>query len=253
MSKKTAVLGTVIAAILGAGSARAEMFGGAEFGSAVDTNFNGAPTGAAQLEETIQSYSAYIGNYVPSADGRSSLIMKGDAQANRLQEATALDNNLFGVSLGGYQAFSAANSMTATLSARAKRFDDSRRDGETYGVAFGFKQKVANGFWLREGLIAEHGTAQTPTGVYNGYGVNASLNWGLPSATLLSLGGAWNRRVYDVLAADERTNVQATLGVVQEIGKHFYMRLSATRQNNSANDGSDYNSNVYSAGVGISM
>lgn len=253
MNNKTVILGAAIAAILATGAARAEMFGGAEAGYAVDTNFNGASTAAAQLEESIQSYTAYLGNYAPSADGRSAFILKGDVQANRLQEASALDNNLFGVSVGGYQAFSATNSMTATLSARAKRFDDDRRNGEVYGVALGFKQKVADGFWFREGLMAEYGTAQVSTGVYNGYGINVSFNWRAPSATLLSLGGGWNQRTYDVLAADVRTNTQATLSVVQEIGKHVYVRLSATHQINSANDGSEYNSNVYSAGVGINL
>lgn len=253
LNYKKAFLGAAAVAILAAGPARAEVFGGAEFGYAVDTNFNGASTAAAQLEEIIHSYTAYLGNYVPSANGRSVFILKGDVQANRLQEATALDNNLFGVSVGGYQSFGTVASMTATLSARAKRFDDDRRNGEIVGVALGFKQKVAEGFWFREGLMAEHGTAQVETGVYDGYGINASFNWRAPSATLLSLGGGWNRRIYDTLAADVRTNVQATLGVVQEIGKHVYVRLSATHQTNSANDGSEYSGNVYSAGFGVNL
>ena len=253
MNNKTAILGVAIVAILATGAAQAEIFGGAEFGYALDTNFNGASSTAAQREETIRSYTAYLGNYTPSTSGRSALIMKGDIQTNRLQETPQLDNNLFSVSVGSYHAFGAVGSMTTALSARAKRFEDDRRNGETYGVALGFKQKVAKGFWFREGLTAEYGTAQVSTGVYDGYGVNASLNWSLPSATLLSLGGGWNRRTYDVLAGDVRTNTQATLGVVQEVGKHLYMRLSATRQNNSANDGSEYDSDVYSAGLGVNM
>lgn len=256
MNNKPVILGVAIAAILAtgaSGAARAEVFGGAEFGYAVDTNFNGASTAAAELKESIQSYTAYLGNYAPSANGRSALILKGDVQANRLQEATALDNNLFGVSVGGYHAFDKVNSLTTTLSARAKRFDDDRRNGEIYGVAVGLKQKLTNSFWFREGLMAEHGAAQVSTGTYNGYGVNVSLNWRAPSATLLSLGGGWNQRTYDVLAADVRTNTQATLGVVQEIGKHVYVRVSATHQINSANDGSEYNSNVYSAGLGVNL
>lgn len=254
MNNKRIIAGVATAmAILAAGPTRAEVFGGAEFGYAVDTNFNGASTAAAQLKEVIHSYTAYLGNYTPSADRRSAFILRGDVQANRLQETSALDNNLFGVSVGGYQSFGPVASMTATLSARAKRFDDDRRNGEVYGVALGFKQKVTNNFWFREGLMAEYGAAQVSTGTYNGYGVNVSLNWRAPSATLLSLGGGWNRRIYDVLAADERTNVQATLGVVQEIGKHVYVRLSATHQVNSASDGSEYSGNVYSAGFGVNL
>lgn len=253
MKSKTAVLGTALAAILAVSTSHAEMFGGAELGYTVDTNFNGATGSAAKLKETIHSYSAYLGHYWPSADGSSALILTGDVQANRLKEASELDNHLFGVRVGSYHAFGVVHSLTTSLSARAKRFADERRDGEVYGVSLGFKQKVNESFWFREGIAGEHGTAEVSSGAYDGYGVNGSLNWRLPSDTLLSLGGAWNRRTYNVLVADVRTNTQATFGLVQAIGKHAYLRLSATRQHNSANDGNEFYTNIYSVGIGLNM
>lgn len=247
------LLGAALAAVLHLPAAQAEMFGGLEAGYTRDTNFNGAPDGAPRIEENIASYTAYLGHYAPSASGRSAFIVKGDIQVNRLDKIPALDNTIYGVSVGTFHAFSRYNSMTSNLGVRAKRFDDSRRDGEVYALQFGFKQKTSDRFWFREGLVAEYGTAEVKSGEYTGYGANGSLNWKPGASTLLNLGLAWNRRVYDVLAADERTGKQVTLGLVQEFGKHVYVRVSATGLNNSANDGSKYDSKVYSAGLGLSF
>ena len=234
-------------------AAQADMFGGGEVGYARDTNFNGAPSGAARLEENITSYAAYLGHYSPLDSGRSAFIVKGDVQVNQLEKTPTLDNNIYGVSVGTLHTFSQHNSMTSNLGIRAKRFDDSRRDGEVYALQFGFKQKMNDRFWFREGLVGESGTAEVKSGEYTGYGVSGSLNWKPGASTLLNLGLAWNQRVYDVLAADERTGEQLTLGLVQEFGKHVYVRASATRLNNSTNDGSEYDSNVYSVGLGYSL
>lgn len=242
-----------LVAALNVPAAQAGMFGGIEAGYALDTNFNGAPDGGVKLEETIQSYTAYLGHYAPSSSGRSAFIVKGDVQANRLDETPALDNNVYGVSVGSFHAFGRQNSMTTNLGARAKRFEDSRRDGEVYGVQLGFKQNLSRSFWFRQGLNGEYGTAEVKSSEYTGYGLSGSLNWKPFGATLLNLGGAWNRRLYDTLAADERTGKQATLGLVQELGKHVYVRASATQLTNSANDGSEYDSTVYSAGLGLAF
>lgn len=246
----------VIAALIAAlnlPAAQAGMFGGIEAGYALDTNFNGAPDGGVKLGETIQSYTAYLGHYAPSASGRSAFIVKGDVQANRLDETPALDNNVYGIGVGSFHAFGRQNSMTTNLGARAKRFEDSRRDGEVYGVQLGFKQNLSRSFWFRQGLNGEYGTAEVKSSEYTGYGLNGSLNWKPFGATLLSASAAWSRRMYDTLAADERTGKQATLGLVQEFGKHVYVRASATQLNNSANDGSAYDSTVYSAGLGLAF
>lgn len=247
------LLVAALVAVLHVPAAQAGMFGGLEAGYARDTNFNGAPDKANRLEENITSYTGYLGHYSPSASGRSAFIVKGDIQANRLEKTPALDNNIFGVSVGTFHAFSQHNSMTSNLGVRAKRFDDSRRDGEVYALQFGFKQKTSDRFWFREGLTAEYGVAELRSGEYTGYGANGSLNWSAGASTLFNLGLAWNRRVYDVLAGDERTGKQVTLGLVQQFGKHVYVRASATRLNNSANDGSEYDSNVYSMGLGFSL
>lgn len=247
------LLAAALVGVINLPAAQAEMFGGGEVGYARDTNFNGAPEGAARLEENITSFTTYLGHYSPSANGRSAFIVKGDIQANRLEKTPVLDNNIFGVSAGTFHAFSRHNSMTSNLGVRGKRFDDSRRDGEVYALQFGFKQKMSDRFWFRQGLVGEYGTAEVKSGEYTGYGVSGSLNWKPGASTLLNLGLSWNRRVYDVPVADERTGKQLTLGLVQELGKHVYLRASATRLNNSANDGSEYDSNVYSVGLGFGL
>lgn len=250
---KRQLLASVFIPILHLPVAQAGVFGGFDVGYVRDSNFNGAPSGALELEENITNYTAYLGHYTPLAGGRSAFIVKGDLQLNRLDETPALDNNIYGVSAGTFYAFGARHSMTSNLGVRAKRFDDSRRDGEVYALQFGFKQKMNDRFWFREGLIGEYGTAEVKSGEYTGYGASGSLNWKPASSTLLNVGLAWNRRVYDVLAADERTSKQATLGLVQELGEHVYARASATRVSNRANDGNTYDSNVYNLGIGFSF
>jgi len=249
---KHQLLDSVFIPMLSLPVAQAGVFGGFDLGYVRDSNFNGAPDGALQLEENITTYTAYLGHYTPLAGGSSAFIIKGDLQLNRLDETPSLDNNIYSVSAGTFHAFGARHSMTSNLGVRAKRFDDSRRDGAVYALQFGFKQKMNDRFWFREGLIGEYGTAEVKSGEYTGYGVSASINWKPASSTLLNFGLAWNRRVYDVLAADERTSRQATLGLVQELGEHVYARASATRVSNRANDDSKYDSNVYNIGIGLS-
>lgn len=250
---KTILTTIALGALLGASAAHSATFGGAEVGYARDTNFNGAPDGADPLEEDIQSYTGYLGHFWPSASGRSALVLKADAQLNRFETAEVLDNTVYGGSAGIFHSFSRANSMNATLGARAKRFDDERRDGEVYSFAVGFKQKIRPQFWFQERLLLERGEAEVTAGEYNGYGISGSLNWKPLSSTLLSTSVGWTQRNYEVAVADERTNKQITLGVVQELGQHVYLRASATHQRNSANDGSDFDGNIYALGLGFSM
>lgn len=232
--------------------AYAEPFAGVDIAYSHDDNFNGAPAGGVKQTEEIMSYSAYLGTYVPRAN-HSAWIVKGDASVNRLNEASQLDNNIYGVSGGYFHRFSTAHSLTTNLGARAKRFDDKRRDGEVYSAQLGLKQNTSAAFWFREGIGYEYGTAETKSGEYYGYNVNGSLNWKAASSTLLATSLGWNRRIYDVLVADKRTGMQGTLSLVQELGKHAYLRASLTRQRNSTNADTEYESNVYSFGVGFNM
>lgn len=233
--------------------AYAEPFAGVDISYSQDDNFNGAPAGGIKLTEEIMSYSAYLGTYVPRANRHSAWIFKGDAAANRLSQASQIDNNIYGMSGGYFHRFSKAHSLTTNLGARAKRFDDARRDGEVYSASLGLKQNTSATFWFREGISYEYGTAKVKSGEYNGYGVNGSLNWKATSSTLLTAGLNWNKRLYDVLVADERTGTQGTLSLVQELGKHAYLRGSLTRQKNSTNAGNEYESTVYGLGIGFTM
>lgn len=160
--RTTVLVALALGAQLVASAVQGATFGGAEAGYARDTNFNGAPDGDDKLEEDIRSYTAYLGHFWPSASGRSAFILKADAQLNRFETAEVLDNTLYGASVGVFHAFSLANSMSATLGARAKRFEDERRDGEVYTLAVGFKQKTSQRFWFQEGLLLERGEAAGP-------------------------------------------------------------------------------------------
>lgn len=233
--------------------AYAEPFGGVDISYSHDDNFNGAPKGGVKLAEEIMSYSGYLGIYVPRANKHSAWIFKGDAAANRLSQASQLDNNIYGLSGGYFHRFSKAHSLTTNLGARAKRFDDKRRDGEIYSAQLSLKQNTSATFWFREGISYEYGAAQVKSGEYNGYGINGSLNWKAASSTLLTAGLNWNERIYDVLVADKRTGTQGTLSLVQELSKHAYLRGSLTKQKNSTNGGSEYESTVYGLGIGFNM
>lgn len=251
--KIRSIFATAALAVVLVPAASAEIFGGAELALTRDDNFLGASAGQSKTKENITSLSGYVAGYWPSANARSAWIFKGDVLTNRMDKHGTLDNNVFGLSLGRYHAFSPSNSMTATLGANAKRFDDSQRNGEFYGVQLGFKQKTSDRFSFREGILLEHGTSTGVSAAYDGYGFSASLNPLITSSTLLTLGAAWNRRVYNVTAGNQLTGKQLSLGLVQELGKTFYLRAGLARQSNTSNGGIDYRSNIVNVGVGIAM
>jgi len=243
----------VLVMTLGATQVMADTFGGVEYGYTTNDNFNGATGSTAKLEENIASTTVYLGHFKPSADKRSAFIIKGKVQVNSFDKASQLDNTVYGISAGQFYKFSKRNSVTTTFGVRAKRFDDSRRDGEVYSLSASFKQKKSKRVWFREGLLLEHGEAEANSGVYNGYGVSGSVNMKLTSKTVINLGASWTRRIYDVTQADKRTGKQLSLGLVQQFNKSLYLRASAALLSNSANDGTDYDSNIYSVGMGLTF
>lgn len=234
-------------------NARADSFGGLEAAYTRDGNFTGAPVGSQKIKESMLTYSGYLGAYWPMANQRSAWVLKGDAAVTRFKEFDVFDNRTFGLSGGLFHAFSQANSMTVTTSAHARRFDDTARDLNVYGLQLGFKQKMSESFWLREGLNAEQASAKTASNAYGGYGVNASLNWSPARSTLFTLGIGWHQRDYDVAVANERTSTLASLGVVQQMGGHVYVRGSMARQQQRTNAGSRFEGDLYTLALGFNL
>lgn len=249
---KKAVIAALIAALYGA-TVHAEGFGGLEAASTRDDNFTGAPAGSAKTAESIMTYSGYVGGYWPSADQRSAWILKADAAFTRLDKFDVFDNKTLGLSTGVFHAFSHSNSMTATVGAQTKRFDDKARDYDVYALQLSLKQKTSNSFFFREGLALEKASAEVRSNEYDGAGVNISLNWTPGRSTLLTLGAGRIERDYEVTVGNKRTNTFATVGFVQQFGQHVYLRGGVTRQNNRTNAGAEYDSNVYTVGLGVSL
>lgn len=249
--KKTLIV--ALAAALYGANAQADVFGGLEAAYTRDDNFNGASGGSPKIKESLVTYSGYLGGYWPMANQRSAWILKADAAATRLKEFDVFDNNAFGLSGGLFHAFSQASSMTVITSAHARRFDDTARDQNVYGLQLGFKQKMSQSFWFREGLNAEKASAKTASNEYGGYGANGSLNWSPARSTLLTLGIAWTRRDYDVAVANERTGMLASLGIVQQLGEHVYVRGGVARQQQRTNAGSRFDGNLYTLALGINL
>ena len=251
MTKRTIAAAALFA--LGAPLAQADGFGGLDIARSHDVNFTGAPKGSPKTAENITVYSGHLGNYWPSADARSALILKADVALARLDRFSVLDNETYGLGFGGYHSFSPANSMNALVGASTRRFEDRNRNLNVYSAQLGFKQNAAESFWVREGVLLEKGVERTNANNYSGYGLNASLNWSPARATVLMLGMGRNVRVYDVQVADRRTSDQLTLGAVQQLGEHLYLRAGASRQANKTNAGNRYDTTVYTVGIGASF
>ena len=231
----------------------ADWFGGAEAGWTRDTNFTGAPAGATKVEEDIASYSLYLGHFTPLANKRSAFIVKADVGAARMDTFTVLDNESFGASLGLFHGFSRTQSLTATVGGSARRYDDSLRDTESYYAQLGLKQKLSDSFWLREAAVYDAGQAKSSSAEYTGVGVNGSLNWAPAKPTLFTLGAGWNERDYNVTVANKRTSTSVSLGLVQQLGAVMYVRLGATAQTNKTNAGSEFDTVLYSVGLGFGL
>lgn len=251
MKKKTLII--ALAAALYGANAQADMFGGLDAAYTHDDNFNGARAGSQKIDESLMTYSGHLGGYWPMASQRSAWILKGDAAVTRLQEFDVFDNRVFGLGGGLFHTFSRAYSITVMTSAHARQFDDSARDQNVYGLQFGFKQKVSENFWFREGLTAEKVSAKSASNEYDGYGVNASLNWSPARSTLLTLGIGWNQREYDVVVANERTGTLVTVAFVQQLGEHVYVRGGGARQQQRTNAGSEFDGNLYTLALGINL
>ena len=253
MKKKSVYhIGLMVIMLLGAGRGFAGTFGGAEFGYNQYDNFNGATGSTAKLEENVSSTTLYLGNFSPRSK-RSAFVLKGSVVLNKLAKTTQLNNNIFGLNVGHYYRFNKRNSISTRLGMRAKRFKDTNRDGEVYSLSVGLKQKTSKTLWFRQGLLIEHGEAETSSGVYDGVGVNASVNMKLTKGTVVNAGLSWIQRVYDVATADVRTGKSLILGLTQKLGKSVYIRVSAQAQENSANDGSSYRNNVLGLAAGLSF
>lgn len=249
--KKAVVV--AIATWLYGSAAQADVFGGLEAAYTRDDNFTGAPAGGAKTAESLQTYSAYVGAFWPQANQRSAWVVRGDVADTRLNKFSEFNNTGFGLSGGVFHPFNERNSMTATLGAYTKRFDDGTRDYDVYALQFGFKQKTSDRFFFREGLVLEKAQAKTRSNEYDGYGINASLNWTPARATLLSLGVGQAERDYSVALGNERTSDHLTLGLVQQVGQYVYLRAGVTHQKNSTNAGAKYDGNVYTVGIGVSL
>lgn len=251
MNEKIAI--TVLAMALYGTAVHATGFGGLETAYTRDDNFTGAPAGSPKTAESIVTYSGYLGGYWPSADQRSAWILKADAAVTRPDKFDVFDNKSYGLSTGVFHAFSRSNSITTTVGAHAKRFDDKARDYDLYTLQLGFKQKTSDSFFFREGLVIEKASAEVQSNEYDGVGLNVSLNWTPGRSTLLTLGGGRIERDYDVTVANKRTNTFATAGFVQQLGQVVYLRGGVTRQNNRTNAGAEYDGNVYTVGLGFSL
>lgn len=224
-------------------------FGGIELGSSYNSNFNGSPTSAGAVSETGSYLSALLGMYRPISK-QAMLVLRSGLRHSRFDKADYLDGNIFNVSAGVYYRFNAQNSLSTMLAARAKRFDDSRRDGEVFSLWMKFKQKQSKQVWLSEQVFYEQGAAEVKSGEYSGYGLTVSLNWKLNQYALVTLGAGSVRRIYEVTLGRERTGHQLNLGGSYSLTKQWYLRGRLGQQFNSDDSGRDYTNTSLSAAVG---
>lgn len=250
--RQALLVASIFASQLLAATVHAGGFGGLGADFSRNDNFNGAATNANKLAQNIMSYSGYAGYYARLNES-AAWVTTGNLQLVRFSTAKVLDSAIVGLNTGLFYAFNADSSMTTMIGARSKRFDDSNRDGEVYNLKFGFKQKVIPEFWFQEALQLEEGKAKISSGEYTGRGLSLSLNWKAAESTVLTLGIGRTKRIYDVTVANERTGNNVNLQLVRLFDKKFFVRAGLSRQNNSANDGSKSDSNVYTIGLGVKL
>lgn len=235
-----------------ASTVSAKTFGAVELGSAYNSNFNASTSSADAISEKVNLLSASLGMYTPLSK-QSMLILKGGVRHSQFDTADYLDGNIFNASAGVYFRFSKRNSLTSTLGTRLKRFYDSRRDGEIFNIGLRFKQKISSTFWFQEGLLAEKGKAESTSGEYKGYALNASLNWKLDKKYKISLSAGSVNRVYETTLGRKRQGQHVFLGTTYLMSKKWYIRGGVGRQLNNNGNGKDYRNTNLAVALGYTF
>lgn len=226
----------------------AKTFGGAEYTYLEDDNFFGAPEG----DEKIVATTVFLGHYQAIKNKPTALVFKGSVQSSRFDTIDILDNNIYGLSAGIFHQIDKKNSVVTSLDAQSRKFDIDQLNGETYKLKIAFKQKQSTSFNLKETLFSEYGDSTQAANTYYGFGLGVLATWIPVKSMAINTGLSWNRKIYDIDVADVRTNQQLTLGAVQALGKHLYLRVGVSRKRNEIIDSDRelYNT-LFSAGAGL--
>ncbi len=228
--------------------ALAKTFGGAEYTYLEDDSFAGAPEGS----EEITATTVFLGHYRSLKNKPTALVLKGSVQSSRFDTVDILDNNIYGLSAGLFHKLDRKNSVVASMDFLSRKFDADQLDGEVYKFKIALKQKRSTGFSMKETFAWEYGDSTQSANTYYGLSLGALASWLPVKTTAINTGLSWNRKIYDVDVADVRTNQQLSLGIVQSLGKHLYLRLGFTRKRNQIIDTDrEFYNTLLSVGAGV--
>lgn len=210
----------------------AKTFGGADATLLDDDSF----VSAQDDSELIRVSSLYMGHYQVIKGKPSAWILKGNFQAIRFDNYAILDHQIFSIGGGLYHQFNRKNSLMLHLDLISKQFELDPLDGEVYKTKASLKQKIAANFDVKETLTLEYGDSASDSNTYAGVGLNTTATWAPLKDTSVSAGVSWNKKIYEVEVADERSNQQLTLAVTQSFMRFAYLRVGATRKRNENSD-----------------
>ena len=229
-------------------SGMAKTFGGADATFLDDDSF----VSVQDDSEMIQVATLYLGYYQTIKGKPSAWIVKGNFQTIRFDTFNILDHQIYSIGGGLYHQFNRENSLMLNLDLISKQFELDSLDGDVYKIKASLKQKIVTTCDVKESLILEYGDSASDSNTYTGMGLNATVTWAPMKGTSISAGVSWNKKIYEVEVADERTNQQFTISAAQSFMKSAYVRVGGTRKRNENNeDGYVFYNTLLNGSLGV--
>ncbi len=266
--RKTIItLGLLTAALAtGAQGASRGLIGGAEVGVAEFNNARAVSGGTTNVSERARYAAATLSAFQGVSADRGALVAKFKVQQLGFERTESLNHVLASAGLGLYRMIGARQSILASAEARALRFEDSRRDDTIWTGRVSYTLKLSQAFRVNAEGWYDSGTEQTLSGLYDGYGVSASLAFS-PGARFSIVAGingeekAFERRLPSE-SAQARSTGNAPLEL-QEISegswmsvsvfpsKRIYISGSVARRSSRSADGGSLSGETYTLGLGL--
>jgi hypothetical protein len=180
----------------------------------------------------------------------TALFLVGSAEHTAYDTFTEFNSTIGGLSTGVNRKLSETVSTRIAIYGKIKKFEDSQRDGTSYGGNFALKEQISPKFFLKEIYEYEKNHADSSQFSYVGNSVSIWAGLLATPQTKLSLGYSYLKRDYDDPSGFTAKSHTISAALEHELAKRWYLDAGYDHVTNYSNEPSTTaTDNILSVGI----
>lgn len=218
-----------------------------------EDNINGSPIKEKREGDSSTVPFLSLGGYTRIGKGKTYLTGIASGQGYLYHKFEALNASFAALNGSVYHGFGKIFSLQIGLKGKYKNFRGDFRDSKAWGGTVELKQQWTPKFWIKEGYEYENNIARSDRFSYTGHSGGIWMGYLPIPRFFLTLGYAYSSKAFEGGTDFETQTQTGSASATARLTKKAYLSLGYSRSmNKSSVAGTDYNSNIYTAGVSYS-